>query len=240
MKSTMQIVFFLDAAQRWRWQMNGSDGLAMMESCESYETYSLAVRHADEVCRWIPHAPVEFEVVAAPHVVGSTTRINTTFAAFRQVLDERGLEAALEVLNRQIPHRFSAVYALPDAQRLVNIAVVDKLGEPYPPSLQSVPYNQSFCQFAIRDGQFRTTNSALDSRLDGHAYQGVLNSYHAVPLVSAEGVVLGTLSHFDMDAIALDDDDFELLRMVAQAVVHCVPKPAATGQPLSSSAPVRR
>jgi len=225
-EAAMQVVVFLDAAERWRWQLHSSDGLAVAEGCDAFATYSQAVRNANEVCRGIPDAPVEVEVPTASSWVGSTARINETFAEVCQALADRGLEDALEILNRPLLHRYSAIYWMPDPERLVNVAVFDKLGEAYPPHLQWVPYNQSFCQFAIREGQFRTANSALDARLDGHAYQGVLNSYHAVPLVSTGGEILGTICHFDAASLALDDDDFELLRMVARVVVHHLPKPA--------------
>ena len=232
MKPALNVVVFLDGAERWRWQLHSNDGRAVAESCDTFATYSLAVRNADDACRWIPDAPIEVEIAMAPRPLVSTTRINDSVAEVCEALRGRGLEAALEILNRPIAHRYSAVYCMPDAQHLLNVAAFDKLGEPYPPGLQKVPYNKSFCQYAIRDGQFRTTNSALDARLDGNVYKGVLNSYHAVPLYSASGQIVGTICHFDTMAHPLDDDDFELLRMVSRVVVPYLPTlapAAATG-----------
>ncbi|RZI94704.1 MAG: hypothetical protein EOP78_08300 [Variovorax sp.] len=222
----MPIVVFLDPSQRWRWQLHDSDEVVVAEGCQTFATYAHAVGNAHEVCRRIPDAPVEVEVALAP--VASTPRISAALSSAGQALRERGLEAALEVLNSRIPHRYTAVYWLPDPDRLVNVALVDKLREPAPLNLQTLPYNESFCQFAIRDGEFRTFNSARDARLDGHVYQGVLNSYHAVPLTSSSGEILGTLCHFDPVALDLADEDFELLRLFSKIVVPYLPRVAVS------------
>ena len=47
------------------------------------------------------------------------------------------------------------------------MALYDKMGEITPEFLAEVPCEKSFCQFVIRDGLFRTADSAMDSRLDG-------------------------------------------------------------------------
>jgi len=224
----MRVAVSLDATGRWRWALHSPDGLGLAASCGTFATYALAVLNADEVCRGIPDAPVEVEVPPSRIGASPTARMTEAFAQVCGALRTQGLHAALGVLNRPLRHRYSAVYGMTAAQRLVNIGFFDKQGEALPPKLESVAYNQSFCQFAIRDGQFRTENSALDTRLDGNIYQGVLNSYHAVPLVSMQGQVLGTLCHFDTAALALDDEDFELLRLAAEVFVHWLPEPAAT------------
>lgn len=220
----MRVAVSLDAFGRWRWELHSPDGLGLAESCGTFATYSLAVLNADQVCRCIPDAPVEIETLPDRIAAGPTARLTETFAQVCAALRCDGLDAALAVLNRTIGHRFSAVYAMADAQRLVNVGFFDKQQEAIPPNLRSVVYNQSFCQYAIRDGQFRTENSARDTRLDGNVYQGVLNSYHAVPLVSMQGQMLGTICHFDTAALALADEDFELLRLVAEVFVHCLPQ----------------
>lgn len=222
----MRVAVSLDATGRWRWELHSPDGLGMAESCGTFATYALAVLNADEVCRCIPDAPVEIETLPDRLSAGPTARMTETFMQVCGALRNQGIDAALGVLNRTIRHRYSAVYWMADAQRLANIGFFDKQQEAIPPNLRSVVYNQSFCQFAIRDGQFRTENSSLDTRLDGNAYQGVLNSYHAVPLVAAQGQVLGTICHFDTAARSLDDEDFELLRLVAEVFVHYLPKPS--------------
>lgn len=157
---------------------------------------------------------------------GYSRPMDGTFERMAQALKAGGLLAALSVLNARIAHRYSAVYRLEGTEQLLNLALVDKQGESCPAYLHTVPYDRSFCQFAVREGQFRTDNSALDERLTGHPYQGVMNSYHSVPLVSTEGRILGTVCHFDPQALTLDEEDFELLRLAARVFATYLPPTA--------------
>lgn len=121
-----------------------------------------------------------------------------------------------------MPHRYTAVYRLVDGQ-LRNLELVDKLGEPRPGFLADVPLASSFCQYVVRDGQFVTTDSGQDARLNGHPYQGAMSAYHGVPVVSAAGVILGSLCHFDTSPQALTDDQFARLRALARVLSAFLP-----------------
>ncbi|SCK16029.1 hypothetical protein VAR608DRAFT_1048 [Variovorax sp. HW608] len=134
--------------------------------------------------------------------------------AFRDVLRSAGVEEALAWLNSGVPHRFSAIYRFEGAL-LRNEFLFDKKGAAPPAYLLAVPFEVSFCQFALRDGSFRTDNSAVDERLREHPYRGVVVSYHSVPLMTPDGDVWGTISHFDTEAIHLVDEEFELLKAAA-------------------------
>lgn len=144
------------------------------------------------------------------------------FATFSSVLKARGAAAALAYLNAGVPHRFSGVYRI-DAGNLRNVLLVDKEGEMRPAFLETVPMDASFCQFVVRDGLFRTNNSATDARLDGHPYQGVVVSYHAVPLVDPDRALVGTLSHFDLIERSIDDAEFELLYQAGHLFSDFIP-----------------
>lgn len=133
--------------------------------------------------------------------------------AFKSTLALAGADSALGFLNAGVPHRYSAVYRL-EGEVLRNVLLHDKVGEIRPSYLAEVPFETSFCQFVLRDGHFKTSDSAADRRLDGHPYQGVMVSYHGVPIVS-DGEVWGTLCHFDVAAQPLTDREFELLREAA-------------------------
>jgi len=135
--------------------------------------------------------------------------------SFLDVVRSSGVEGALAWLNSGVPHRFSAIYRFEGAL-LRNEFLFDKKSAPPPAYLLAVPFEVSFCRFALRDGSFRTDNSATDERLRGHPYRGVVVSYHSVPVVTPEGDLWGTLSHFDTEAIHLDDEEFDLLKAVAQ------------------------
>lgn len=134
----------------------------------------------------------------------------------RKALVNEGPEAALRVLNARVPHRYSAVYRLQPGGDLTIVILVDKLNEECPVFLREVPYEDSFCQYALSRGQFRTNNSAVDARLNGHPYKGVVNSYHASPFIGTDGKVKGTMCHFDLEPMVLPDEDFELLRLATR------------------------
>lgn len=145
------------------------------------------------------------------------------FDAFTAALQTGGLAGGLRYLNDPIDHRYTAVYQLRDLV-LRNVALVDKEGEVRPEFLAEVPLEDSFCQFVMRDGMFKTQHSGEDSRLDGHKYQGVLRSYIGVPLLNDEGVLYGTICHFDALQRTLRDEDFDFLQRAARLIPRYLPR----------------
>jgi len=142
--------------------------------------------------------------------MGMSRHIGAVIAA----LTEQDTDAALAFLNAGVPHRYSAVYRI-DGGILKNVFLHDKAGELRPDFLAEVPFEVSFCQFVIREGHFQTRDSGADPRLDGHPYQGVMVSYHGVPIL-CDGAIWGTLCHFDVVPHILTDDEFQLLREAGQ------------------------
>ncbi|MET0541778.1 MAG: hypothetical protein ABWZ88_08485 [Variovorax sp.] len=141
------------------------------------------------------------------------------FSLFRDALTTHGLAGALGILNKNVPHRYTAAYRLSESM-LQNQALFDKQGEIRPDFLATVPLEMSFCQFVFRDGVFATTDSASDRRLDGHPYQGVMVSYTGVPITdgAAGGKIIGSLCHFDLVQHAIDDDEFALLQRASRVI----------------------
>lgn len=144
----------------------------------------------------------------------TTTR---TIEAFDGVLAADGAAAAVAYLNHGVPHRYTAAYRI-DGDVLHNVLLHDKQGQVRPEFLAAVPMADSFCQFVLRDGVFSTDDSALDVRLEGHPYQGVMICYHGVPVMSSRGELWGTLCHFDVSPIELPDAEFELLQLAARSL----------------------
>lgn len=138
-----------------------------------------------------------------------------SFETFAAHLSDGGAQAALDYLNQGVPHRYSAIYRF-DGRLLRNVLLSDKLDEVRPDFLLAVPFEHSFCQFVLRDKAFRTEDSRADRRLDGHPYQGVVISYHSVPVTADNGTLWGTLSHFDMRSLPLPDAEFHLLERAAR------------------------
>lgn len=145
---------------------------------------------------------------------------------FAQVLKTQGLAAGLGVLNDAVPLRHTAVYRFAGLV-LKNVSFHDALGHRCPPFLSAVPLDKSLAQFIAPGKPFRTDDSSKDPRLAGHAYDGILFSYHGTALVAPSGHLWGVLCHFDFEPIALPDADFELLESVAPLVAAFAVDPHA-------------
>ncbi len=148
------------------------------------------------------NAPLPPEVAAA-------------MAEVERELAQRGLPGALAVLNRRVPHRFTAVYRLV-GQALHNVGTVDKHHHLEPMNLKVVALKDSFCQFVLRDGLFLTRDSGNDSRLGGHPYGGIVGCYAGVPVRGRDGRLAGTLCHFDLESFDISDDEYLLLDRAAR------------------------
>ena len=135
----------------------------------------------------------------------------------RTELAQGGVRRGLQFLNDPVDHRYTGVYRLASGM-LKNVELFDKEGEVTPEFLMEVPLEDSFCQFVLRDGLFKTHNSGEDNRLDGHKYKGVLLSYTGVPIVDNRGELYGTLCHFDALQRQLSDEDFDVLRQAAKVL----------------------
>lgn len=122
------------------------------------------------------------------------------------------MPAALEFLNSRTPFRYTAIYRL-DGDMIRVMCLHDRKGEDSA-SLKAVPLGDSFCQLAIAEDGFLTSNSAIDPRLEGHPRRGILNSYFGMPLSSAPGTIYGTLCHFDFDPQQIADSEIEFLESV--------------------------
>ncbi|CAA2109678.1 GAF domain-containing protein [Variovorax paradoxus] len=145
------------------------------------------------------------------------------FSRLSAVLKSKGSAAALAYLNDGVPHRFSGVYRI-EGDNLRNVLLFDKLHQVRPAFLEVVPMDASFCQFVVRDGLFRTNNSSTDTRLAGHPSQGIVVSYHAVPVIDSDRALLGTLSHFDLIERSIDDAEFELLYQAGRLMADFLPR----------------
>lgn len=144
-----------------------------------------------------------------------------TLDSLSSILDTEGPSRGLAFLNEGVAHRYSAIYRL-SGLTLKNVLLHDKAGRLRPEYLAAIPFDSSYCQFVVRDGQFRTDNSAVDARLKGHCYPSIALSYHSVPILGGGGAIWGTLSHFDTDSVPLPDEEFELLKGAAPLLARFV------------------
>lgn len=143
--------------------------------------------------------------------------VSSRLDQFRHALAAGGLHEGLRFLNASVEHRYTCVFRLV-SNLFVNVDLYDKECEVMPEFLAEVPLTDSFCQFVIRDGVFLSSHTGQDHRLDGHKYQGVLLSYHGVPVLDSKGDLFGTLCHLDATSRQLPDEEFELLQAAARVI----------------------
>ncbi|MES2942992.1 MAG: GAF domain-containing protein [Pseudomonadota bacterium] len=140
---------------------------------------------------------------------------------FNAVIEAGGLDAGLKFLNERTAYRYTAIYRF-EGSLMRNIHLYDRQGEDSP-SLKAVPLGDSFCQFVMAEDGFATGDSASDGRLDGHKYQGVLNSYFGLPLLREPGKIYGTFCHFDFDPQNIPDSEIPFLEAVMPQLVQHLP-----------------
>lgn len=152
------------------------------------------------------------------------------------ILQRRGFKGGLQWLNDRVPHRWTAIYRL-DSAVVVNQFIVDKLKMTDLGSLAALPLKDSFCQFAMRDGEFvkHDTGQDDDPRLVGHVYRGVVNSYVGLPLMVSPYSLYGTLCHFDTAPQVISDDEFAFLQKAARLLPTYLARAVNHVQPLSSA-----
>ncbi|QNP48799.1 hypothetical protein [Diaphorobacter aerolatus] len=134
-----------------------------------------------------------------------------------QVLEQSGIQAGITLLNARVAHRYTCVYQL-KGNVLKSLYLCDKLGELTPESLQSVPLEDSFCQFMLRDGIFATFSSSHDERVDDVKAADAFEAYVGVPLLDRFGDLFGTLCHIDRKALDLSAEEFSILEKSARLI----------------------
>ena len=152
------------------------------------------------------------------------------------ILERRGFKGALQWLNDRVPHRWTAIYRL-DSVVVVNQFIVDKLKETNLGKLAAIPMKDSFCQFAMRDGEFVKQNTSQDDdpRLNDHVYKGVVNSYVGLPLMENLDSFYGTFCHFDTAPQVISDDEFAFLQKAARVLPFYLDRTVKHVQPLPSA-----
>jgi GAF domain-containing protein len=129
---------------------------------------------------------------------------------------KRGSWAAMRWLNAGVSYCFTAIFAF-EGDSLHNICLIDKEDPKITPCADQ-PILESYCAYIHRSrARFGFENSVADVRVEGHPKQQRYQSCYGIPLVAADGKLLGTVCHFDRspmpvsDAVATGLDDLALL-----------------------------
>ena len=159
--------------------------------------------------------------------------VHASLSAFENLLESKGLKAGLLYLNQRVPYRFTAIYKL-DQHRLVRLAFVDKQGG-YGEGFSDVPFKDSFCEVAARDGHLMTADPLTDDRLTETAHVAVIGSYVGLPLSRRAGELVGTFCHYDFTSQPVDDPEFEFLQEAIPRLSEYCMRPGMPLGPQTSS-----
>ena len=142
-------------------------------------------------------------------------------ARFRSVIEKDGLTEAVRFLNGVCRHRFTAVFRF-DGGTLRNVCLVDR-EDPGADAFPDQSVLDSYCVF-VRDSRssFAVEDAPTDGRVDGHPKQHTVRSYCGIPLMDDDGTLVGTICHFDYDAVHFTQEDANLLDYAAPLIVRAV------------------
>jgi hypothetical protein len=135
-------------------------------------------------------------------------------------LRERGVLAALELLNARTRFRFTGIYRA-EPPLLRNVFLVDRENPTINVSGAVCPLDETYCAITCaRESAFTTRDAAHDARLVGHPARDSVISYAGIPLRLAGGRAWGTLCHFDLRPRLLARGELPLLEAAAPVLVR--------------------
>jgi len=141
------------------------------------------------------------------------------FETFSRTLATSGLRPALAYLLSLTDYRYIAIFRFENGQ--ANAAVYVDRENPEVMGIAEVPEQATYCCF-VRDsgGAFTTADSMQDARLVQHMARPSVRAYCGVPVMDAEGVLMGTLCHYDVVPRDPKQIDLELVMQVASALAY--------------------
>lgn len=151
-----------------------------------------------------------------------TTAVQASQAAFDEfsrTLSSSGLRPALAYLLSLTDYRFIAIFRFENGK--ANAAVYVDRENPEGLGVAEVPEQATYCCF-VRDsgGAFMTADSMQDPRVEGHVARAAVRAYCGVPVMDAEGAMMGTLCHYDVVPRDPKQIDLELMVQVASALAY--------------------
>lgn len=128
-----------------------------------------------------------------------------TAERFRATIAAEGLWAAMRSLNAVSLYRFTAVFAF-EGDSLRNVCLVDK-EDANIKTCADQSITESYCIFVQRSGKpFSVEHALQDERVNGHPKQPSYQCYYGIPLIGRDGKLLGTVCHFDKEAVPVSGD----------------------------------
>jgi hypothetical protein len=135
--------------------------------------------------------------------------------AVERALEERGIGAAVGLLNARTRFRYTGVYRA-EPPDLRNICLYDRENPALNMSGIVHPIESTYCSIVCATGEpFETPDAPRDPRLAGHPALETVLSYVGVPLRRPSGVPWGVLCHWDPRPRLLPPHEADVLTRVA-------------------------
>jgi GAF domain-containing protein len=130
--------------------------------------------------------------------LAASSNIDDYFGVFTRALESGGPRSALAYLLALTNYRFIGIFRFQDGK--ANAVVHYDSKNPSVLSIMEVPDFATYCCY-VRDtkGLFTTVNSMSDSRLAAHPARETVLAYCGLPILDAEGGLLGTLCYYDVE-----------------------------------------
>ena len=141
------------------------------------------------------------------------------YGRYAAILQAEGVRAALAYLLSLTDYRFIGIFRFQDG--MATAAVHYDRENPEVMRSGVVPDTATYCCY-VRDsrGLFTTADALTDPRTQAHPAREVVKAYHGVPVMDAEGVILGTLCHYDLVPRNPEQVDLNLIVAVSSSLAH--------------------
>lgn len=145
----------------------------------------------------------------------STSNYDST--KLEQCLEEDGVRAALEWLNKRVDYRFTALY-IKDGDILKNIYVFDRQ-HPHAKPFTNSPVEEFYGLLVFAAEQSVVVVNAGRESESGKPEKGTtINAYCGLPLRRADGSIFGTLCHFDYLPREVDAAELAVLTSASEII----------------------
>ncbi len=153
-------------------------------------------------------------------------KLEEALRSLEALLTRRGVRALLVFLNGLTAHRFTALFRF-DGETLNNAYFYDR-DDPRADSCPDIPVSASYCVY-VRDTRstFVTNDSLDDARVRDHPKRNEVRAYCGVPLVDEDGIVFGSICHFDFRPVSISQANVELMEAVAPLLKRLERRPQA-------------
>ena len=141
--------------------------------------------------------------------------------AARDILGSEGVSGALRYLNARTSHRFTGLYAF-DGDILRNVALFDR-EHPENTRGADAPIHETYCSMVGALGRTVTiADATVDHRVAAHPARDAVVSYCGALVRGGDGVPLGTLCSFDIEARPVPSAQIPLLEAVAPLLAGAI------------------